>query len=121
MIQEMLAKYLKGIRASRQLSTAQATSSLGQGWTAGEDGSLEKEFLFDDHVHAANFMSRYADYCMKVNMAPDWFNVYNKVNVRLVNAEFGGVTQKEVQAGQFLDTVSKAKLFDELEEDLPRH
>ena len=28
---------------------------------------------------------------------------------------------QEVQAGQYLDTVSKAKLFEELEEDLPRH
>ena len=115
----MLAKYLKEIRASKVISQSAALSRLGSGWTVGKDGIIEKEFIFDDHVHASNFMNRYADYCSKVNMAPDWFNVYNRVNIRLVNHEFGGVTENEVSAGEFLEVVSKVRLHHDLEEQLP--
>jgi len=39
-------------------------------------------------------------------MVPQWANVYNRVTVSLKNAEFGGVTSKEVAAGSYLDMVS---------------
>ena len=106
----MLAKYLKEIRASKRIATSQALGQLGQGWSQGEDGTLSKEFTFDDHTQASNFMTRYADYCSKVNMSPVWSNVYNRVNVRLENAEFGGVTTKEISAGHYLDIVSRVRL-----------
>ena len=114
----MLAKYLKEIRASKKIASAQALSHLGSGWTQGDDGSLQKEFLFDDHTQASNFMTRYAMYCQKVNLSPNWSNVYNRVNVKLVNDEFGGVTTKEVSAGQYLDVVEKARLHQDIDEDL---
>ena len=64
-------------------------------------------------------MNRYAEYCRKVNMAPEWSNVYNKVNVRLSNQEFGGVTEKEVSAGQYLDIVGKARLSEAIDDTHP--
>ena len=92
----MLAKYLKEMRAARVVSASQAVGSLGAGWKEAENGALEKEFLFDDFMQASNFMQRYADMCAQVNHTPEWSNVYNRVNVRLQNREFEGVTQKEV-------------------------
>ena len=114
----MLAKYLKEIRASKVISSSQALGQLGAGWTQGEGGALEKQFLFDDHVQASNFMQRYTDYCQKVNMVPQWQNVYNRVSVRLESKEFGGVTTKELSAGNFLDKVASARLTD-VDENLP--
>ena len=106
----MLAKYLKDLRAARVVSPSQAVSSLGAGWTPSEDGAVSKEFLFDDFQQASNFMNRYADYCAQLNHTPEWSNVYNRVNVRLVNREFSGVTDKEVTIGKYLNTVSTATL-----------
>ena len=63
-------------------------------------------------------MTRYADYCSKVNHTPEWSNVYNRVNVRLHNSEFNGVTSKEVKIGEYLNTVSKDTLNEELTGDV---
>ena len=114
----MLAKYLKDMRASKVVQAPQAMGRLGAGWTHGENGALQKEFVFEDFVQASNFMQRYADYCHQVNNTPEWSNVYNRVNVRLHNAEFSGVTSKEVDIGQYLNTVSKATLNQDVDEVL---
>ena len=114
----MLAKYLKDMRASRIVSSSQALSTLGSGWAEGENGAIQKEFQFDDFVQASNFMNRYAAFCSKVNHTPEWANVYNRVNVVLQNSEFRGVTSKEVEIGEYLNTVSKATLNQDVDETL---
>ena len=63
-------------------------------------------------------MERYTDYCHKVNHAPEWSNVYNRVSVRLHNAEFNGVTTKEVGLGKYLDMVSKVTINQDCDEVL---
>ena len=114
----MLAKYLKEMRASKVVQASQAVSTLGAGWTKGENGAVQKEFTFDDFLQASNFMQRYADYCHQVSHTPEWSNVYNRVNVRLHNQEFSGVTSKEVEIGQYLNVVSKATLNQDVDEVL---
>ena len=106
----MLANYLRGLRQARVVPAAQAIGQLGSGWSAAEDGSMQREFLFDDFVQVSNFMNRYAAICAQLNHTPEWSNVYNRVNVRLQNREFSGVTSKELQIGQYLNTVSKVTL-----------
>ena len=63
-------------------------------------------------------MTRYADYCAQLNHTPEWFNVYNRVNVTLRNAEFDAVTEKEVRIGKYLDVVSKATLNQDVDDEL---
>ena len=114
----MLAKYLKEMRASKVVQASKAVSTLGSGWTQGENGGVQKEFMFDDFIQASNFMQRYSDYCAQVNHCPEWSNVYNRVNVRLHNDEFSGVTSKEVAIGEFLNQVSTATLNQDVDEML---
>ena len=94
------------MRASKRISTQQALSQLS-GWQSGSNGELTKSYVFEDFHQASNFLQRYTDYCHRANMSPQWANVYNRVTVSLHNAEFGGVTTKEVAAGSYLDMVSK--------------
>ena len=112
----MLARYLKDLRAAKVVTSTQAISSLGAGWTEGENGAVEKQFTFDNFTLAANFMDRYTEYCHKVNHPPEWSNVYNRVNVRLHNSEFNGVTAKEVNLGKYLDMVSTVTVSDDCED-----
>ena len=56
-------------------------------------------------------MERYTDYCQKVNGSPEWSNVYNRVSVRLYNAEFEGVTTKEIAMGKYLDRLSTVTVY----------
>ena len=113
----MLAKYLKNLRASRVVSANEAVSSLGAGWTANGD-AVEKEFIFDDFSQASNFMQRFSMHCSEINHTPQWSNVYNKVNVRLINSEFKAVTTKEINIGQYLNTVSKSTLNQDVDDVL---
>ena len=63
-------------------------------------------------------MERYTDYCHKVNGSPEWSNVYNRVSVRLYNAEFEGVTTKEIGMGKYLDMVSTVTINQDVEDFL---
>ena len=81
----MLANHLKQMRQARVVSASQALSSLGQGWSAGENGAVQRQFTFDDFQQASNFMNRFASICAQLNHTPEWSNVYNTVNVRLHN------------------------------------
>ena len=114
----MLSRYLKELRASKVVPASQALSSLGSGWSEGQGGAIEKQFTFEDFTQASNFMERYTDYCHKVNGSPEWSNVYNRVSVRLYNAEFDGVTTKEVNMGKYLDMVSTVSINKDVDEFL---
>jgi 4a-hydroxytetrahydrobiopterin dehydratase len=105
----MLARHLKQLRAAKVVETSQAASALGHGWTENQ-GAFKRDFVFGDFTEASHFLERYSEYCQKVNIAPQWSNVYNRVSVTLANKEFGGVTRKEVAAGSFLNMVSKVTI-----------
>ena len=107
----MLASYLKQMRSKRIVSHF----ALGQSWSH-NDGLLEKTFTFADYAEAANFINRYTDHCASLNFKPEWSNVYNRVNVRIQNAEFKTLTAKEVEMANFLDRVSKQTLHKDIEE-----
>ena len=57
---------------------------LEQGWTMvqGRD-AIYREFLFKDFNQAFGFMTRVALRADKVDHHPEWFNVYNKVQITL--------------------------------------
>ena len=113
----MLANYLKQLRKSKITPVHQALSQLGQGWSEAKNWAVEKQFVFADYHEASNFLNRYTDHCQKLNFIPEWSNVYNKVSVRLVNKEFG-ITTKEIDAGSFLEMVSRTSLDVDVEDVL---
>ena len=70
------------------------------GW-AYSDGSLTREFEFDNFVAAFGFMSSVALLAEKLDHHPNWSNVYNRVSVALNTHDAGGVTEFDfVLAGQ---------------------
>lgn len=57
-------------------------------------------------VQAWGFMSRIALQAEKMDHHPEWFNVYNKVQITLSTHDVGGLSQKDVKLANF---VEKAK------------
>ena len=53
-------------------------------------------FRFDDFAQAFGFMTRIAIIADKMDHHPEWFNVYNRVDITLTTHDAGGVTQKDV-------------------------
>jgi 4a-hydroxytetrahydrobiopterin dehydratase len=62
-----------------------------EGWTL-KDGKLHRSFRFGDFVAAFGFMSSAALVAESLNHHPEWFNVYNKVQVDLITHDAGGIT-----------------------------
>lgn len=79
------------------------------GWTEVEGrDAIYKEFLFNDFNQAFGFMSRVALKAEKMDHHPEWFNVYNKVQVTLSTHECSGLSQRDVTLATFMDQIAKA-------------
>lgn len=66
-----------------------------EGWSL-EEGKLCRYFAFDNFIEAFAFMTRVAILSEKVDHHPEWFNVYNRVEVRLTTHDAGGITQRDI-------------------------
>ncbi|KAJ8247132.1 hypothetical protein GJAV_G00259120 [Gymnothorax javanicus] len=77
------------------------------GWmlVEGRD-ALYKELTFKTFNQAFGFMSRVALQSEKMNHHPEWFNVYNKVQVTLTTHDCGGLSKKDIKLAKFIDRVA---------------
>ena len=82
---------------------AAALSSL-PGWREvdGRD-AIAKGFRFADFNAAFGFMTRIALYAERNDHHPEWFNVYNRVDVTLATHDADGVTDLDVTLATFMD------------------
>ncbi|MFN3230696.1 MAG: 4a-hydroxytetrahydrobiopterin dehydratase [Alphaproteobacteria bacterium] len=92
-----------------KLSGDARTQALGtlNGWTEVEGrDAISKVFQFADFNDAFGFMSRVALTAEKADHHPEWFNVYNKVEVTLSTHDAGGLTQKDIDLASFMDAAA---------------
>ena len=83
--------------------------ALGQveGWSGVEGrDAIRKVFEFEDFNAAWGFMSRVAVKAEAMNHHPEWFNVWNKVDVTLSTHDADGVTELDVELAHFMDAIS---------------
>ena len=64
------------------------------GWTGHQD-MITKVFRFEDFAEAFGWMTRIAIIADRMDHHPEWFNVYNRVDVTLTTHDAGGVTKKD--------------------------
>ena len=65
--------------------------------------AITRSFKFVDFDAAFAFMSRVALKAAAMDHHPEWFNVYNKVDVTLATHDAGGVTQKDIELAATMD------------------
>ncbi|HXC55009.1 MAG TPA: 4a-hydroxytetrahydrobiopterin dehydratase [Rhizomicrobium sp.] len=73
---------------------------------AGRD-AIARKFEFADFNEAFAFMARGALLAEKMDHHPEWFNVYNKVEVTLSTHDAGGVTQKDVDMATAMELYAR--------------
>lgn len=66
--------------------------------------AIQKTFTFKDFSQAWRFMSGVALLAEKENHHPEWFNVYNIVEVTLATHECNGVSEKDIKMAQAMDS-----------------
>merc|ERR1711911_361948 len=75
------------------------------GWTLVENrDAIYKEFIFKDFNQAWGFMSRVALRAEKMDHHPEWFNVYNKVQITLSTHDVNGLSQRDRRTYHLLQT-----------------
>lgn len=71
-------------------------------------GTVSKTFQFKNFSQAWAFMSRVALLAEKMNHHPEWFNVYNRVEVTLRTHDAGGITALDLEMARKMDIFANA-------------
>lgn len=82
-------------------TAAEYLKTLG-GWSFENDG-IHKEFIFKNFIEAFGFMTKVALLAEKANHHPEWFNVYNKVSIRLTTHDSGDLTDKDFKLAREIE------------------
>ena len=86
-----------------------AAAALAQlsGWSAAEGrDAITKTFKFADFNAAFGWMTRVALAAEKLDHHPEWFNVYNRVDVVLATHDAGGVTELDLALAGVMDAAA---------------
>ncbi len=65
--------------------------------------AVQRTFQFNDFNEAFGFMTRVALAAEQADHHPEWFNVYNKVEVTLTTHDAGGLSARDVKLAAFID------------------
>ena len=68
--------------------------------------AITRTFQFKDFNAAFGFMSRVALKAEKMDHHPEWFNVYNRVEVTLSTHDADGLTELDIKLARFMDRVA---------------
>jgi 4a-hydroxytetrahydrobiopterin dehydratase len=86
-----------------KIGAAAALSQLTDWQEVEGRDAIAKTFRFKDFNAAFGFMTRVALEAEKRDHHPEWFNVYNRVEVVLTTHDADGVSALDVALAQFMD------------------
>ncbi|MFO6445766.1 4a-hydroxytetrahydrobiopterin dehydratase [Erythrobacter sp. NE805] len=73
-------------------------------WTLTREGkAIARTFRFKDFSEAWGFMSRVALLAEVQDHHPEWFNVYNRVEVTLTTHDAGGLSARDARMAAAMD------------------
>lgn len=79
------------------------------GWSLRADGlAIERSLRFADFAEAFAFMTRIAIHAEKTDHHPEWFNVYNRVDVTLTTHDAGGVSDRDIRLARLINDMVAA-------------
>lgn len=80
---------------------------LSKEWRMDPSGrdAIIKEFRFKDFNEAFGFMSRVSLKAEKMDHHPEWFNVYNRVNITLSSHDVNGLSERDIRLATFIDSL----------------
>ena len=92
-----------------RIGAAVAIAQLN-GWAVDPNhkDAIAKTFKFADFNQAFGFMTRVALMADKLDLHPEWFNVYTRVEVLLTTHDADGVTELDLAMASFMDEAAKA-------------
>ena len=92
---------LAGTERTQALATLQDWQEID-----GRD-AIKKTFKFVDFSEAFGFMCRIALEAERADHHPEWFNVYNRVDVTLTTHDANGITYRDIELAQKMDVIAQ--------------
>ena len=91
----------------KKLSEAEIGQALATlpGWDV-KDAKLHRDYKFGDFVHAFGFMATAAIAIEKMNHHPEWFNVYNRVEIVLATHDVEGLSERDIKLAHAIDEIA---------------
>ena len=68
-------------------------------------GTITREFVFEDFVHAFGFMTRVALVAQQADHHPEWSNVYDRVTITLTTHDAGGLSGNDIDLARRIDAL----------------
>ncbi|WGF87208.1 4a-hydroxytetrahydrobiopterin dehydratase [Marinivivus vitaminiproducens] len=78
-----------------------------EGWQVVEGrDAVSKRFTFRNFNAAFGFMTRVALVAETMNHHPEWFNVWNRVDITLTTHDAGGLTERDIKLAHAIDRLA---------------
>jgi len=82
-------------------------SLIGAGWALADDAlSMRKSFRFASFRDSMAFMVRVSYDAEAADHHPEWFNVYDRVEVSLTTHDTGGVTERDLALARSMEAAA---------------
>lgn len=88
-----------------ELSEIQKRVGEIEGWEFNDEQKLQRNLTFKSFKEAFAFMTQVALYAEEKAHHPEWFNVYNKVEIQLTTHDAGGVSEKDFAFATYVNTL----------------
>ena len=80
---------------------------IENGWSLVDNrDAIAKTFQFSNFIAAFGWMTRAALQAEKMDHHPEWFNVYNRVEVVLSTHDAGGLTALDIKLARAMDRLA---------------
>lgn len=101
------------LHRSYPMTVARLTSEERESWLASlpgwalarEGAAIERTFQFKDFSEAFAFMTRVAMLSEQADHHPEWYNVYNRVEVTLTTHDANGLSLRDVNMATRIDAL----------------
>ncbi len=80
-----------------------ALRELSDWQSAGDRDAIQRSFKFKNFIEAWGFMNQVALLAEKQDHHPEWFNVYNRVDILLSTHDCNGLSQRDVKLAKAID------------------
>ena len=94
-------------KLSQDARETEFTALIEAGWVLAEDrDAISKTYKFKNFLEAFGFMTRAAIWAEKWGHHPEWFNVYNRVEVTLTTHDVGGLSALDMKLARKMDALA---------------
>lgn len=100
--EKRMAMKLSEEEISEKLDALNELVSDGALWERSGD-TIKKTFMFKSFIRAFGWMSQIAIWAEKLKHHPEWFNVYNKVEVTLTTHDADGLSELDFSLAEKME------------------